>query len=406
MKFANYIPDKLIVRPVYIGKSEPFIGKDIIKVFTGQRRVGKTYILYQMMGIITKKYINANIIFAGLDLPEFSLITNDKEFLSWLRPLEKAKNNFLFIDEVQEIENFEKALLGLLAEKKWDIWCTGSNASMLSNDIAGRLSGRTIEIPVHGLSYKEFLVFHRLEHSDDSLAGFMKYGGLPYLVNLELKDSVVFEYLKGIYATILYKDIVSREGVRNTQFLESLVMFLAENTGSIVSANKISDFLKSQQINMAPVRVLEYLKYLENAFFIVKARRADLKGKRLFEINQKYYFEDIGLRNTVIGFRAVDIGKLIENVIILHMRNQGFTVHTGSYMDKEVDFVCERRNDRIYIQAAYLLNNDNTIEREFGNLQLLDDNYPKYVVTMDPVKFDNNKGIIHMQLGEFLMTEF
>ena len=294
----------------------------------------------------------------------------------------------------------------MLAERKWDLWCTGSNAELLSQDIVGLMSGRTIEISVHGLCYAEFQKFHNYPDNDQTVGLYMRYGGLPYLINLELNDNIVFDYLKNIYSTILYKDVVSREGIRNTHFLDKLVLFLADNTGSIVSAKKISDFLKSQRINIPSIRVLEYLKYLENAFFLIRTRRADLKGKRILEIGDKFYFEDLGLRNSILGFKREDIGKLIENVILLHMRQQGFAVYTGEQGDKEIDFVCDKNQQRIYIQAAYLLENEKTIQREFGNLLSIKDNFPKYVVTMDPIKFDNEKGIYHLQLREFLMTSF
>jgi hypothetical protein len=345
------------------------------------------------------------VVFISKELPEFRFIKSGEDLLHFLVDKQISKNNYLFIDEVQEIEGFENALRSLLAQRKWDIWCTGSNASMLSKDIAGLLSGRAIEIKVNSLTYVEFTRFHNLENTDETLNKYLKFGGLPYLINLELNEPMVNEYLKGIYNSILFKDVVSRHGIRNTRFLENLVQFVADNVGSIVSAKKISDYLKSQGENMPPNLVLEYLSFLCDAFFTIKVKRADIKGKRFFEVGEKYFFEDIGLRNMVAKYRPADISKIIENVIFMHLQARGFQIFTGTLGNREIDFVCERNAERIYIQAAYLIPDEKVQDREFGNLLLIQDNYPKYVVSMDPVKWDSVKGIQHFQLREFLMME-
>ena len=271
--YRQYIPKKVIRREKYLQKSLHFIDKNIIKFFLGQRRIGKSYMLFQVIRHIEKTVKNPNIVYINKELPDFRNIKNDEDLISFLKTKLITGKNYLFIDEVQEIENFENGLRALIAKHKWDIWCTGSNASLLSGDIAGLLSGRSIEIPVYALNYGEFLLFNRLKTGTASLNKYLRYGGLPFLRHLELNDQIVFEYLKGIYATILFKDIVARENIRNTRFVENLLLFAADNTGSVVSAKSISDFLKSQKINMAPVRVIEYLKYLTNAFFLLKVSR-------------------------------------------------------------------------------------------------------------------------------------
>jgi uncharacterized protein len=406
MIISQYLPSEIIIRQKYLKKSLNYIDKDIIKVFTGQRRVGKSYLLFQIINYLIENNPESNIIFISKELPDFRFIKSDIDLLAFLDDkLVKDKKNYLFIDEVQEINGFIDALCNLLAQRKWDIWCTGSNASMLSKDVAGLLSGRSIEINVSGLNYTEFLEFHSLDNSDDSLTKYLRYGGLPYLKHLILSDSTVNEYLKGIYSTILFKDIVNRHAIRNTHFLEQLVVFAADNTGSMMSAKRISDYLKSHGIQMPVNLVLEYLSFLTDAFFLIKLKRSDIKGKKIFEIGEKYYFEDTGLRNMIVGFRQDDINKIIENTILLHLRSSGYQVYTGNLGSKEIDFVCERNSERLYIQACYLITDQKVQEREFGNLLQIQDNYPKYVVSMDPVKWDSNDGIQHFRLKDFLLLD-
>lgn len=406
MEINKFIPENIIIRKAYLEKAIPFIRKDIVKILIGQRRVGKSYILYQLMQYIMLNDSAANIIYINKELPQFKNISSDDDLLAFVTQNQKKSSNYLFIDEVQEIDDFKKALRGLLALGDWDIWCTGSNAEMLSSDIAGIMSGRSMEIVIHPLNFIEFIEFHRLNNDIDSLNLFLRYGGLPYLKNLELKDDIVFEYLHNIYSTILYRDIISRYRIRNTRFVEDLVNFVADNTGSMVSAKKISDYLKSQQINIPAVRVLEYLRHLCNAFFLIKLPRADLKGKRFFEIGEKYYFNDIGLRNVINGYNPADINKILENIVLLHMHSYGYKAFTGSIGNKEIDFVFEKNNQKIYIQVAYLITDQKVYEREFGNLKNINDNYPKFVVSMDALYLGNDNGIAHMQLHNFLNTPF
>jgi len=272
----------------------------------------------------------------------------------------------------------------------------------LSKDIAGLLSGRSIEIRVYPLTYSEFLLFHKLTDSDNSLNSYLKYGGLPYLTRLKPDDATIFEYLKSLYSTILFKDIVARHNIRNINFLENLVNFAAGNIGSLFSANSISMYLKSEGLHIPPIRVIEYLSYLEDAFFLIKLKRADIKGKKIFNFGEKYFFEDLGLRNSISGFRFEDMNKVIENAILLHLRSQDFKVFTGQNESNEIDFIAEKNDKRIYFQVAYQIPDQKVYEREFGNLKKIRDNYPKYVISMDPVKWDDDMGIRHFQLREFL----
>lgn len=395
--------EKYVSRPVYINRVKPFIGQNLIKALVGQRRVGKSYLLLQLMDTIRESDKNANIIYINKELFEFDDLRNHQDLMKWVNQKSKpGLTNYLFIDEIQDIENFEKAIRSLQAKDSHDIYITGSNAFLLSGELATYLSGRYVEFKIYGLSFNEFINFHNKTNSVEAFNQYLKYGGLPYLINLELKDELVYEYLKNIYAAILFKDVVARHNIRNVPLLENLVSYIADNIGSLLSAKSISDFLKSQRIKVSPNVILDYLSYLEQAFFILKANREELQGKKIFVIGQKYYLEDLGLRHALIGYRGIDIGKILENVVYLHLLMAGYTVRIGTLQKKEVDFVCTRADEKIYVQVAYLISDENTMKREFGNLDLIQDNYPKYVVSLDQNAAGNVNGINHVNIREFI----
>jgi predicted AAA+ superfamily ATPase len=396
-----------ITRQRYIDRIKPYIGKDIIKVITGQRRVGKSYLLFQIMDVITASDPEAQIIYINKELYEFDFIDNYEALLAYIKDkAEGKKNRYIFIDEIQDIDQFEKALRSLSAEGGYDIYCTGSNAGLLSGELATYLSGRYIEIKVFCLSYIEFLGFHKLQNNSGTFLKYIKYGGLPYLINLKLEDDIVYDYLKNIYNTILFKDVVKRHRIRNIAFLERLTIYLADNAGSLVSAKKISDFLKSQKTNISPNVVLNYLSHLESAFFILKVRRSDIAGKKIFEIGEKYYFEDLGLRHTIIGYRQADIGRILENLVFIHLKRLGYAITVGRIGEKEIDFACEKEGERLYVQVAYMITDQRVHDREFGNLLQVKDNFTKIVVSMDEMVGGTFKGIRHMNIRDFLVSVF
>lgn len=394
----------VIPRQKYLKRIEPFIGKNLIKVFTGQRRVGKSYLLFQLMEEVKKRDSEAKILYINKEDLAFAHIRNADDLNGYVLQNKSADGKtYVFIDEIQDIENFEAALRSLLLDKNLDLYCTGSNANLLSSDIAGHLSGRYIKIPVYSLSYSEFLQFHQLEDSDEVLEKYLKFGGLPYLIHLSLEDPIVFEYLENVYSTILFRDVINRFSVRNTAFLEQLVLFLASNTGSLFSAKKISDFLKSQKINIAPNQVQTYIQHLTNAFLIHRVNRYDITGKRLFEIGEKYYFENLGIRNALWGFRPEDRGKILENVVYNHLLTENYKVQVGIIADNEIDFIAEKNGEKTYIQVALTLNEEKTIEREFGNLLKIKDNYPKLLITMDRFSGNTFEGVKVTDLRTFLL---
>lgn len=398
-----------IPRPVYTERIKPFINKEIIKVISGQRRVGKSYILFQIIEEITKSDQTANIIYINKELKPYEHIINDTILYDYVKnELNPDTKNYLFVDEIQEIKHFEKALRSLLAENCCDIFCSGSNANMLSGELATYLAGRYIEFNIHSLGYDEFLSFFKLENSTQSLNKYLTVGGMPYLNVIGLDEFSVFEYLRNVYASILLKDVVAREGIRNIAFLENLIEFLADNTGNLFSASNISKYMKSQLASVSTQAVLNYLKPLTNAFFIHKVTRYDIAGLKIFESGEKYYFEDIGIRNCIRGFdRMKDINKVMENAVYMHLIRSGFKVYVGQTGKSEIDFVAQKDGKTIYVQVAYLLADENTINREFGNLAKISDNYRKYVVTMDEYNAGSNYfGIEQLHLKDFLLNMY
>ncbi len=392
-----------IKRPHYLNKIAPFIDKNVIKVITGQRRVGKSYFLYQIMDQLKEKNPDVKIIYINKELYEFDHIRDYHDLISYVQ-IQRSSNskNYIFIDEIQDIIQFENALRSFQAEDRYDIYCTGSNANLLSGDLATFLSGRYIELKLLSLSYPEFLKFHKLENTQDNLFAYIKYGGLPYLIHLSLEDSIVYDYLRNVSSTILLKDVVSRHQVRNVSFLENLVKFLADNIGSLLSAKRISDFLKSQKINISPNIVLNYLNYLVSAYFIFKIQRSEISSGKIFEIGEKYYFEDLGLRHVIISYQQRDINKVLENLVLSHLIVSGYDVTVGKVGSKEIDFIGKKNGGKLYVQVAYLIPDENTWEREFGNLLEIKDNFPKIVVSMDEMIGKQYKGINHYNIREFL----
>ena len=399
---------KYIKRNKYVGRVKPYIGKPIIKVLTGQRRVGKSCIMLQLCDEVDVTDNNANVMYINCELEEFRTIRTSSDLYTYVNSrLITERNNYLFIDEIQEIDSFQDALRSLLAEQKCDIYCTGSNANILSSELATYLSGRYMEFDIHSLSYSEFLQFHKLEKSQDSVTKYLTFGGMPFLINLELTREQVFEYLSNVYSTILLKDVVAKENIRNVSFLENLVTYLSDNVGSLFSSNNISKYLKSQQVQISPQLIINYLKSLTNAYIIHKVQRADIGGLKIFEIGDKYYFEDIGLCNMIRGGDAAsNIHKLMENAVFLFLKQSGYKIFIGKLGDREIDFIADKNGRKIYVQVTLSAMEESTRAREFGNLMEIKDNYPKYVVALnDLIIGDDYKGITYCNLSDFLLMD-
>lgn len=378
--------------------------KSIIKALTGQRRVGKSFLLYQLIETIRQEDPTVHIIYINKEDFEFEYMQTAKDLYDYIASKHiDGAYNYIFIDEIQDIAGVEKALRSLLLDEYNDIYITGSNANLLSGELATYLSGRHIEIKVYSLSYPEFLEFHKLNDNTESYDKYCKYGGLPYLINLPLKEETANEYLKSVYNTIVFRDVVARYNLRSTSFREKLIQFLSENIGNLFSAKGISDYLKSQHSTVSVNQVQNYVTYLTNAFLIHKVPRYDLTGKRIFEIGEKYYFENMGIRNIIVGYRINDRAKLLENIVYNHLLYKGYKVKVGIQGTQEIDFICEKEQEKLYIQVALRLDSEKTVDREYGNLLKIQDNYPKIVISEDEFSGNTYEGIRHYTIRKFLM---
>jgi hypothetical protein len=400
---------KIIPRPIYTDHILRFLNKGMMIALTGQRRVGKSFVLRELAETIRTKTPEANIVYINKEKKDFDSIKDDSALSAYVADkFPEGGDNYLLIDEVQDIKGFENTLRSLNADEECQIIVTGSNARMLSSELSTYLGGRYIDIHIQSLSYKEFLVFHHLEDSAESLDKYLNFGGLPHLYRLGLEnEDMVWEYIRNIYNTIVLKDVVQREGLRNVTLFENLMAYVGDNVGQLVSATSLSKYLKSQRVELTPLSAINYLKSASNAYIINKVSRYDIHGKRLLETNDKYYFEDLGLRNLLVGGnRSQDIEKVMENAVYLHLKHLGYRLTVGALPGGEIDFVAEKGGRTLYIQVTYLLADGSTIEREFGNLMKIQNNYPKYVVSMDPITgLKDYEGITHLSLRSFLLAE-
>jgi uncharacterized protein len=393
-------------RTIYFEKVEPFMGDRLVKILVGQRRVGKSHVLLHLKDEVKIRFPEDICVYINKEDYAFDALKNYKDLMEYLKPeIEKNQKIHLFIDEIQEIEQFELAIRSLQLNSNFDIYCTGSNASLLSSELATFLAGRYVEFRIYSLSYTEFLTFHELTDSAENFILYLQMGGMPHLLHLPKREEIVREYHKNIYDSIILRDIVARHKLRNVQLLNNLTRFLADSVGSLFSANSIAVHLKSQKLPVQTKTIVEYISYLEDVFFVDRVRRMDIAGKKIFEIGEKLFFEDLGIRNTLIPFKIQDLNKLLENVIYHHLKVHGYEVYVGKLGEREVDFVALKNNTKIYIQLAITLLEEKTIEREFGNLEKIKDNYPKYVLSMDDFPVTNQNGIEHWNIRKFL-TEF
>jgi predicted AAA+ superfamily ATPase len=401
----------MVQRERYLKQISPFIDKPVIKVITGIRRCGKSTFLKLICNSLTDSGIKPeNILLINKDSLEFDSLTTYKQLVSYVigRFKDVAGKKYLFIDEVQEIEGWEKALSGFLTDNTADLFVTGSNSRMLSSELATYISGRYVEFKLYTLTFSEFLKFRNVsepEKTESEFAFFMKYGGFPGIHRMEYDDEVIEQYVSSIYNTILLKDVVARNGLRDIVLLERIAQFTADNCGNITSSKKIADFLKSQKIKGSVDTVQNYLNMLTSAFIFHKVNRFDIKGKRLLEIHEKYYTGDIGLKHSLLGYKMNDISGHLENIVYLELLSRGYKVNIGKINELEIDFIATKNNQQMYVQVAYLLADNKTIEREFGALEKITDNYPKIVLSLDKFLDNNRNGIKWYNLIDFLKNE-
>ena len=404
----------MIKRDNYINEIKKFMNKPIVKVITGMRRSGKSIILKLLsQDLIENGVEKKNIIEINFESLMFSELTEFKKLYTYI--MEKAQKLqgkiYIFLDEIQEVEHWEKAINSLMVDLDCDIYITGSNANLLSSELATYIAGRYVEIKVYPLSFKEYIEFAKVEDPSQTLSNeeyfeqYLKFGGLPAIHNFDYDRDTIYQYLEDIYNSVLLKDVIARNGIRDIELLERIVLYVLDNIGNTFSAKNISDFLKSQGRKLSRETVYNYLKALENAYIISRVQRYDIKGKSILETQEKFYLTDLGLRHTKLGYRANDIAGYLENIIYLELLRRKYTVNIGKLGTKEIDFIGTLRDEKLYIQVTYLLASPETVEREFSPLKSVQDNYPKYVLSMDNLEKYNIDGIIREKIIEFLLNE-
>ena len=399
----------MIIRENYLKKMIDAKDTEFIKVITGVRRSGKSTLLLMFKDYLINNGIKEdNIIYINFESAEFDDIKDYKDLYKYIKEKIKKGRVYLLLDEIQNVKSWEKAINSFKVDFDIDIYITGSNAYLLSSELSTLLSGRYIEIKMYPLSFKEFLKFNNYDNTnlDDKFNEYLKYGGLPAITLIKDNDELVLSYLNGIYNTIVKKDIVDRNNIKDVALLENIIKYLATNIGSSVSAKKISDFLNSNKITEKSNHqtVDNYLSMLEKSFIVYKANRTDVRNKSLLKTLGKYYISDTGIRNIILGFRNINEGHLLENVVYLELLRRGYSVNIGKSGDFEVDFVAENPNDIKYYQVAQTLANEEVKEREIRSLESISDNYEKKILTMDKTINKDYNGIKVMNIIDWLLN--
>ncbi|MBQ9071731.1 MAG: ATP-binding protein [Bacilli bacterium] len=391
----------MVNREIYLDELKRFKDKDLIKVITGIRRCGKSTLFDLYVDYLKTEGIKDNqIIQINLEEPKYHF-ENYMELYNYINEkLNKNKKNYVFLDEVQNIPEFQKAVDGLYINKNVDLYITGSNAYLLSGELATLLSGRYIEIEMLPLSFKEFLSSKEDKNELKQYESYIEEGGFPYIINLNDIDEIS-KYLDGVYNTVLMKDVISKNKIGDTMILDSVVKFIFDNIGQLVSTKKISDTLKSNGRGNSVNTIENYLTNLIDSYIIYKVSRYDIKGKEFLKTGDKYYVCDLGLRNYLLG-NITNRGSILENIIFLELKRRGYKIYIGKNDDKEIDFVVKNHTGIKYIQVSESVRNEDTLKRELSALQEIKDNYPKYIITLDYDKCDYN-GIKQISALDFLL---
>lgn len=401
----------MIKRELYMKRIRPFIGSNLIKVMTGIRRCGKSVML---------ELIKQELIESGVNPIQFISINFEDLSYSHLQTAKSLHDEitnrakdidgkvYLFFDEIQEVKDWEKCINSFRVSLDCDIYITGSNAKLLSGELATYLGGRYVEFVIYPFSFGEFIELYRPINPDASIQQcFQKYlitGGMPYLANIRYADEPSKQYLQDLFNSVQLKDIVKRNKIRDVDLLERIIAYVIANVGTTFSARSLTKFLKSEQRTVAPETILNYIKYCCDAYLFYQVKRVNLQGKQILSTNEKYYIADHGIREAVFGGNMRDINLILENIVYLELLRRGYKVTVGKTGEKEIDFVCDKRGDKLYVQVTYLLASEDTIKREFGAYDTIRDNFPKYVVSLDEFDMSRN-GIKHQNIRDFLLAE-
>lgn len=401
----------MIKRENYMSRIRPFIGNDLIKVLTGIRRSGKSVMLELIkeelleQGERKEQFLCYN--FEDLSLAHLcNAVALHEEIEKKISGIEGKV--YLFFDEIQEVDEWEKCINSLRVKFDCDIYVTGSNAKLLSGELATYLAGRYVEFVIYPFSFAEFLELYKQLYPNvekaESFKNYLIFGGMPYLGTLQYEEEPCKQYPQDVYNSVELKDIIKRNNVRDVDLLERIIAYISNHVGTPFSATAISKYFKNEQRSVSPETILNYIKYCMDAFLFYRAQRQDLQGKKLLTVNEKYYLADHGIREAVYGGNLRDINLILENIVYMELLRRGHKVTVGKYGEKEIDFIAEKQDEKIYVQVAYLLASEETIDQEFGVYDVIRDNFPKYVVTMDEIDMSRN-GIKHRNIRDFLLAD-
>ena len=405
----------MINRPSYLAQITPFINAPLIKVITGIRRSGKSTVLKLLQTQLLSQDIDKEqIIYINFESFSFNELKNSQKFYAFILEKMTSENKYyLLLDEIQEVQDWEKAVNAFMVDMHVDIYITGSNSHLLSSELATYLAGRYVEIPIYTLSFKEFLDFKHAytkeSHQQNPkllLGEYLQKGGFPIIHSNDYEQEIIYKIVQDIYASVILKDTVQRHKIRDIEMLERIIKYAFDNIGNTFSGKNVADYFKSQQRKVDLNTVYNYLNALVSAFILYRTERYDIKGKEILKTQEKFYLGDVSLLYAKMGFNANMIAGILENTVYLELKRRGYQVYIGKLNNQEIDFIAQKQNYKLYIQVAYKLESEQTIRREFSPLQAILDNYPKYVITMDEFWQGNLDGIIHWHIADFLLADW
>jgi len=402
----------MVERNLYINQIEEFIDKPFVKIITGIRRSGKSSVMAMLRSKLTSRGVSEdNILSLNFESLQYAdILTAVKLYAYICERIKPDAKNYLLLDEIQEVENWEKCINSLMVDYDVDIYLTGSNSRMLSSDLATYLSGRYVEIPVYTISFSEFLQFRaaympeKNETQREAFVSYLRFGGFPVIHTSDYQIETAYKIVRDIYSSILLRDTVKRYNIRDIELLERVVRFIFDNVGHAFSGKKIADYFQSQQRKIEVNTVYNYLQALESAFIIFQAKRYDVKGREILKTQEKYYLGDVSLAYSLIGYHDRNIGGILENLVYLELKRRGYEVYVGKLFNREIDFIAEKQGDKLYVQVTYKLENDETVEREFSAFNGITDHYPKLVVSMDDFWQGSVDGVRHVHISDFLLN--
>lgn len=395
----------MVIRQDYIEKIKPYVDVKLVKILAGIRRSGKSTIFDMIKGELESRGISSShIICLKYSSNEFERTFTAKEMFDDIKSkIVDSEKYYLLLDELQEVDGWEKVVNAFLEDYNTDIYVTGSNSKLMSSEISTYLTGRYITIPVYTLSFKEYKVFKNNTNKNDKelFMEYLKYGGFPLVASMNFDENAAYSIVKDIYNSVVLNDITRKHQINNTDLFDRVVKFVIENVGKTFSANSIKNFLKSENRKISVESIYNYLEWLEKAFVLYRCKRYDLQGKSVLKTQEKFYLADQSIKYALYGFNPTSVASMLENVIYFELKRRGYDVYIGKNATQEIDFVAINRDERFYIQVCRELPEES--DREFANLLAIKDNYPKYILTLDDIASGNVNGVQIINLIDFLL---